>query len=460
MLVLTALLAACGGGSVPHSEEPPPDPPVIDTGEVVLFEDDFNSGQLDTEKWTSAGSLVAVEPSSGHLQLRANETDNTPSVMSRVISMRADRPLVIERSFRTRFGYGVPFPGNYPPYRGGLELFFDDDVARGAPARGVNYAHNVSFLNGECVSTDFLLNGRNSAFFLFGTPEARFCTRSDPEHAFNVEAAWDRWVYEVLVFDPRTGLLTWSQDGRFLGRVPSASYAGGDSIDFVLKVHASGWYYGHLHDMDWIRVSQSGANLPSVADDRLRWPISGTVKSLTDDRDETRADHSGTDVAASEAWRRLSHGASATVAASWWNLNWTATEVWSGNIIYAPASGVVTVAAEDDLPGRYLVIDHGGCKSRILHCFALLVEEGDVVDARTPVGVEGNTGLVVFEPMIRPGLHVHWTVFQDAPGGVPNFPDGKSDEAHEWLSTPSSIEIGQEVLQGALVPEWKLPGGS
>lgn len=77
----------------------------------------------------------------------------------------------------------------------------------------------------------------------------------------------------------------------------------------------------------------------------------------------------------------------------------------SGTPFVAPADGVVTLAAVDDiftLEGHLLMIDHGmGLNSAFLHCSELLVREGDVVKQGQIIGKVGATGRAS-------GPHLHW----------------------------------------------------
>lgn len=77
----------------------------------------------------------------------------------------------------------------------------------------------------------------------------------------------------------------------------------------------------------------------------------------------------------------------------------------AGTPFVAPADGVVTLAAVEDvftLEGHLLMIDHGmGLNSAFLHCSELLVREGDVVRQGQVIGKVGATGRAS-------GPHLHW----------------------------------------------------
>ncbi len=84
----------------------------------------------------------------------------------------------------------------------------------------------------------------------------------------------------------------------------------------------------------------------------------------------------------------------------------------SGTPFYAPADGVVVLAAKAapfTLEGHLLIVDHGnGLNSAFLHCSQLLVDEGQAVRQGQVLGHVGATGRAE-------GAHLHWALrWQDA----------------------------------------------
>jgi murein DD-endopeptidase MepM/ murein hydrolase activator NlpD len=77
----------------------------------------------------------------------------------------------------------------------------------------------------------------------------------------------------------------------------------------------------------------------------------------------------------------------------------------TGTPFYAPADGVVVLAAKDapfTLEGHLLLVDHGnGLNSAFLHCSELLVDVGQVVKQGQLLGKVGATGRAE-------GAHLHW----------------------------------------------------
>lgn len=78
----------------------------------------------------------------------------------------------------------------------------------------------------------------------------------------------------------------------------------------------------------------------------------------------------------------------------------------AGTPILAPADGTVILAARDafTLEGHLLMLDHGmGLNSALLHCSALLVEEGQAVRQGDMVARVGMSGRAT-------GPHLHWSL--------------------------------------------------
>ena len=75
-----------------------------------------------------------------------------------------------------------------------------------------------------------------------------------------------------------------------------------------------------------------------------------------------------------------------------------------GDPVYAAAAGVVVFAAELQVRGNTVMIDHGaGLFTAYNHLSEIDVTQGDSVTAGQPIGALGSTGLVT-------GPHLHWEV--------------------------------------------------
>lgn len=77
----------------------------------------------------------------------------------------------------------------------------------------------------------------------------------------------------------------------------------------------------------------------------------------------------------------------------------------AGTMIQSPAAGTVVMAEPLLLTGNTVVIDHGqGLVSSLCHLSAMDVRPNDHLDARTRLGMAGETGLALFS-------QVHWSVY-------------------------------------------------
>lgn len=77
----------------------------------------------------------------------------------------------------------------------------------------------------------------------------------------------------------------------------------------------------------------------------------------------------------------------------------------AGSPVYAPARGRVVFAGLTQVRGNMTVIDHGvGVFSAYYHQSAIDVQVGQVVEAGTPIGKVGSTGLST-------GPHLHWSMW-------------------------------------------------
>jgi len=76
----------------------------------------------------------------------------------------------------------------------------------------------------------------------------------------------------------------------------------------------------------------------------------------------------------------------------------------TGTPIYAAQDATVSVAGEDAINGKYLVLDHGyGVKTSYCHLSKLMVEADDDVDKASQIAESGNTGRST-------GPHLHFVL--------------------------------------------------
>lgn len=75
-----------------------------------------------------------------------------------------------------------------------------------------------------------------------------------------------------------------------------------------------------------------------------------------------------------------------------------------GTVIVAAQDATVSVAGEDDVNGKYIVLDHGyGVKTSYCHLSELEVEGGDEVERGSEIALSGNTGRST-------GPHLHFVL--------------------------------------------------
>ena len=177
-----------------------------------------------------------------------------------------------------------------------------------------------------------------------------------------------------------------------------ATLASGQRIERALAVAAGSWRIEHINapyrgaassDADFTRrrpaelAEIAAARATPVKSDgwrqKFRWPVTGRLSGFFGSQrvyqGKPGSYHSGTDVA-----------------------------VPAGTPFYAPADGVVTLAASAPftLEGNLLIVDHGrGLSSAFRHCQRLDVKVGERVTQGQQLGLVGRTGRAT-------GPHMHW----------------------------------------------------
>lgn len=178
----------------------------------------------------------------------------------------------------------------------------------------------------------------------------------------------------------------------------TATFADGARINRSIAVAPGRWRLEHINapyrgsaasDADFAR--RRPAELAQIAAARakqidadgwrqtFRWPVTGRLSGFFGAQRVYQGKpgpyHSGTDIA-----------------------------VPAGTPFFAPADGVVTLAADAPftLEGHLLIVDHGmGLSSAFLHCQRLDVKAGDPVVQGQQLGTVGRTGRAT-------GPHMHW----------------------------------------------------
>jgi murein DD-endopeptidase MepM/ murein hydrolase activator NlpD len=82
-------------------------------------------------------------------------------------------------------------------------------------------------------------------------------------------------------------------------------------------------------------------------------------------------------------------------------------QVPTGTVVQAPAAAVVLFAGYMPVPGSVVVLDHGqGVVSVLTHLSRFDVREGDTIEARSPIGLSGDSG-AASGPLLEWRLYVH-----------------------------------------------------
>lgn len=211
-----------------HRGDPGKDAPVL------LFSDDFNDGRIDPEKWEARGRTVREE--NGELQVLMAVTDHGGQVSTLPIAIDPTRTLAISRRVRIH----------------AANSFYDGKMAvgiTGYPEKnfGVSYANYRYTGGGESVTVGISIYRHNANSHRFADRRANVSPLIPP--------LWDRWFEETLLFDPRTGEVRYSIDGKErlaynVGPLPA------NASTITLTFFPWGWYTGHSQEMDWVRVEQ------------------------------------------------------------------------------------------------------------------------------------------------------------------------------------------------------------
>jgi tetratricopeptide (TPR) repeat protein len=200
----------------------------------ILFADDFNDGTLNSREWEFGGSTVSEKD--GELHVSVDTRDSGGWARTRPITINPNLPMTISRRVKLH-------PGN-KYFDGSLYVY-----VIGYPGKrfGVSYANYYNIIGGEVVTVGISL-------FRAGSNSHRFADRRANASGL-LPPIWDRWFDEVLRYDPRTGDVVYSIDGKVrlaynVGALPPKA------TSISLDVSSWGWYTGHYHYLDYLRVEQ------------------------------------------------------------------------------------------------------------------------------------------------------------------------------------------------------------
>ncbi len=213
--------------------------------QTTIFSDNFNSGVIDANKWTTSGNTVLE--SGGVMQVLTTVTDQGGVLTSVPVPISPHGDIMITRSAFLHYAN---------------EYFVGDMLVKFGSLgwAGVNYA------NYFYPSTYYGWEDRYGIYLsrnnVGGWPPF-INSSSDTDVSDPFSPIWDTWFNEKLVYSPDTGSLQYFINGQkmadyFIGVMPATS---NPTIQFQFR--AWGWWTGHEQLFDNFVVTQ---NAPSSCD--------------------------------------------------------------------------------------------------------------------------------------------------------------------------------------------------
>jgi hypothetical protein len=203
----------------------------------TLLYDDFNDGMFDTAKWMKSytpspgnaipkqiGDIVLEED--GALKILEDATDYGGRVLSKQLIIDRTKPLII--TCRTMVHYANEYMrGNQI---GILEVDAAQDtiISRLGGVTHMNYFYNP---DNRCIGSGFGVCGDTL-----------------------LPPFWDQWVDEKLVYNPQTGITSYTLNDNETVTFKGSTPITGNTIRIDLSSY--GWYTGHFLWIDWFKVEQ------------------------------------------------------------------------------------------------------------------------------------------------------------------------------------------------------------
>ena len=202
---------------------------------AILFEDNFNDGQIDQSKW-NLGSGSYVEEVNGMLRVVQAVTDNGGTAFSIPIEVNSTGKITLTLRTRTHKANDK--------YTGAIGLNqLDNNNNRNSIA---SISHIDYYWNGPTYAGDWEGFGDSNSMQSGG-------------NAF-FAPIWDEWVDEVLIYDPVTNTTTYSLNGANHITYETAYDLSQDSVEISLGSY--GWWTGHYLEVDYIKLEQAEAGVP------------------------------------------------------------------------------------------------------------------------------------------------------------------------------------------------------
>jgi hypothetical protein len=196
-------------------------------GQTTIFSDNFASGVIDTNKWTTSGNTV-VE-SGGMMQVLTTVTDNGGILSSIPVPISPHGDITITRNAL------VHYANEY--FVASMNVEFGN--LGWAGVEYANYFYPSTYYGWEDRYGIYL--SRNNVGFWYSI----ISSASDTNICEPISPIWDTWFNEKLVYSPDTGNLQYSINGQimtnfFVGVMPPTN---NPTIHFQFQ--AWGWWTGH-----------------------------------------------------------------------------------------------------------------------------------------------------------------------------------------------------------------------
>ena len=207
---------------------------INDTVKALLY-DDFNDGIFYTTKWMksytpSTGNTIpsqigdTVLEEDGALKILEAATDYGGRVFSKQLVIDRTKPLII--TCRTMVHYANEY------MRGSQIRIWEIDVAKDTLIGTLGFvAHQNYFYSPNCSVSGFGVCGDTL-----------------------LPPTWDQWFNEKLVYNPKTGVTSYTLNDSETVTFKGAAPITGNTIRIDLSSY--GWYTGHYTWFDWFKVEQ------------------------------------------------------------------------------------------------------------------------------------------------------------------------------------------------------------
>ncbi len=212
-------------------------------GQMILFEDDFNDGELDASKWVWAGN--SVSESDGYLSVSSDVADDFGIVTSQFFKIDLGKPIIVEQ--RAKYHYANDYSTQ-------SVQIFDQEQTSSFAIGHYNYHYQQ-----DCYGFSYICPGDY------------------------LGPIWDEWVDERIIYYPNTGRAEYYLNNQG-PLVKAISPFAGDVVGF--NYVASGWWTGHYMHIDHVKVYQNTVATPKgslqvflspqgAIDDGAQWRVDG-----------------------------------------------------------------------------------------------------------------------------------------------------------------------------------------